>query len=153
MSEIEAAKSVVPRAPFANGPGARKRERPLLAGRVPLAGGMENGIEPPDELVHDVILRARVHWVYAAAGSAKTWLALWIVERCIETGMRVAYFDAENGDRIITERLVALGTSTERLDDLLYYFPFPISPPKREWCASTALCSMRLVLTSSCSIR
>ena len=125
VSEIEAAKSVVPRAPFANGPGARKRERPLLAGRVRLAGGMENGIEPPDELVHDVILRARVHWVYAAAGSAKTWLALWIVERCIETGMRVAYFDAENGDRIITERLVALGTSTERLDDLLYYFPFP----------------------------
>jgi hypothetical protein len=102
-----------------------ERGNPLLAGRVLLAEGIENGIEPPVELVRDVILRGRVHWVYAPAGTAKTWLALWIVKCCMEMGLRVVYFDAENGLRTISERLERLGVPTDRLDDLLYFFPFP----------------------------
>jgi hypothetical protein len=86
---------------------------------------MEEGIDPPEELERGVILRGRVHWVYAAAGSGKSWLALWLVKRCIERGQRVVYFDAENGQRTVSERLGALGVSTEELDNLLHYYPFP----------------------------
>ena len=96
-----------------------------LAGRALLAKAMEEGIDPPEELERDVILRGRVHWVYAAAGLGKSWLALWLTKRCIERGQRVVYFDAENGQRTVSERLQALGVSTEGLDDLLYYYPFP----------------------------
>ncbi len=46
---------------------------------------------------------------------------MWIIKYCIENGLRVLYFDAENGRRIISERLVALGVYTDRLDDLLCY--------------------------------
>ena len=96
-----------------------------LAGRALLAKAMEEGIDPPEELERDVILRGRVHWVYAAAGLGKSWLALWLTKRCIERGQRVVYFDAENGQRTVSERLGALGVSTEGLDELLHYYPFP----------------------------
>ena len=79
--------------------------RSLLGNRTLLAEGMERGIEPPEELEPDVILRGRVHWVYGPAGLGKTWLWLWLVKRCIERGERVLVFDAENGHRIVSERL------------------------------------------------
>jgi hypothetical protein len=106
--------------------GSQKgRGGPLSTGRVPLAGAVENGVEPPEELEREVILRGRISWVYATAGSGKSWFALWLTMRCVERGQRVLYLDSENGHRIVAERLGALGVSTERLDDLLCYIPFP----------------------------
>jgi hypothetical protein len=50
---------------------------------------------------------------------------LWLIKRCLERSEKVVFFDAENGKRIVSERLAALGTSTKRLDELLHYYPFP----------------------------
>jgi AAA domain len=98
---------------------------PLMAGRVLLREGMERGVEPPEELEPGVFLRGRVHWIYAPAGVGKSWLALWAIKRCLDRRQPVAYFDAENGHRIVSERMATLGVDPERVDDLLHYFPFP----------------------------
>jgi hypothetical protein len=103
----------------------RRGRGPIMAGRVLLGEGMENGVEPPVELERDVFLCGRVHWVYAPAGLGKSWLALWQTKRCLDRGQPVLYFDAENGYRIVAERLAALGASAERVDELLHYYPFP----------------------------
>src|SRR5215212_4110345 len=100
-------------------------EGSVMDGRMLLKDGMEHGIEPPEELEPDVLLAGKLHLIYGPAESGKSWLALWFVKRCLDRGQRVLYFDAENGRRIVSERLVALGVSTERIDELLHYYPFP----------------------------
>lgn len=96
-----------------------------MAGRVPLAKAIEEGVDPPEELEPDILLRGRVHSIYAASGTGKTWAMLWLITRCLERGEKVVLFDAENGKRIVCERLAALGVDTVRLDELLAYFPYP----------------------------
>jgi len=98
---------------------------PLFASRVLLAKGIAEGIEPPEELVQDLLLTGRVHSIYGPSGIGKTWLWLWVVKRLIERGEEVVVFDSENGWRIISERLAQMGVETERLDELLHYYPFP----------------------------
>jgi hypothetical protein len=102
-----------------------KADAPPLAGRVRLAKGIEEGIEPPEELEPDVLLKGRVHSVYGGSGVGKTWLVVWEIKQCIERGETVAVFDAENGPRIISERLGALGVDTAHLDEKLHYYSFP----------------------------
>lgn len=96
-----------------------------MAGRVPLAKAIEEGVDPPEELEPDILLRGRVHSIYAASGTGKTWVMLWLITRCLERGEKVVLFDAENGARIVSERLAALGVDTAHLDELLAYFPYP----------------------------
>jgi hypothetical protein len=71
------------------------REAKPLAGRMLLSDGMRSGIDPPEELEHDVLLRGRIHWAYAPAGVGKSWLSLWLTKRCLERGEKVIYFDSE----------------------------------------------------------
>ena len=93
--------------------------------RVPLAKAIEEGVEPPEELEPDILLRGRVHSIYAASGTGKTWVMLWLITRCLERGEKVVLFDAENGMHIVLERLAALGVNTVLLDELLAYVPYP----------------------------
>jgi predicted ATP-dependent serine protease len=71
------------------------------------------------------LLRGKVHSVYAGPGTGKTMFMLWAVKRCIERGQAVAVLDMENGPRIISERLRALGADAQRTDELLHYFLSP----------------------------
>jgi hypothetical protein len=103
----------------------REASRNGLPGRVKLARGIEDGIAPPEEFEPGVLLKGRVHSIFAAGGIGKTWLVLWLVKRALERGEKVLLLDAENGHRIISERLAALGVDTARLDELLHYYPFP----------------------------
>lgn len=105
---------------------------PLLAGRVLLREAMEKGVEPPEELEPGVLLRGKVHHVFSASGLGKTMLGLWFVKRCIERGQRIVYFDDENGVRTISERLQDMGVDPARVDELLYYLPFPSLPMTEE---------------------
>lgn len=43
-------------------------------------------MEPPEELEEGMLLRGKVHQVFAASGLGKTMLAIWFVKRCIECG-------------------------------------------------------------------
>ena len=70
---------------------------PPLSGRVKLAQGIEGGIDPPEELEPGILLRGRVHSIYAASGTGKTWLVLWFILRCLERGLKIVLCDAENG--------------------------------------------------------
>jgi len=97
----------------------------LLARRVLLARDIDRGIEPPQELEPGVLLKGNVHQIFAAAGAGKTWVAHWLIVRCIERGERVLFLDMENGPRIVAERLEALKVDTSRLDELLFYLPSP----------------------------
>lgn len=103
-----------------------------LAGRVLLAESIESGIEPPAELEPGVLLEGLVHIIYGPSGSGKTWTLLWLMARAIERGETVVYFDSENGPRIIAERLRDLGVDTAKVDEHLYYFPFPHLTLERE---------------------
>jgi hypothetical protein len=99
-----------------------------LTGRVLLGAGITGELEPPDELEPGLLLRGKVHNVYAAAGTGKTMLMLWAVKRCLERGEPVIALDMENGPRTISERLRDLGVDAERADKLLHYFPSPNLP-------------------------
>ncbi len=100
-------------------------DNPIMSSRVPLAQGIEEGIEPPEVHEPDVLLKGKVHHIFAGAGKGKTWLSLWLIKSAIERGERVILFDCENGKRIVSERLQELDIDTTRLDELLLYIPYP----------------------------
>jgi hypothetical protein len=105
---------------------------PALRDRVLLGKIMREGVEPPEELVQDVLLAGKVHSLYSAASTGKTFLMLWLVLRVLEQGLRVLIFDRENGHRIMAERLEALGADPEKVDELLYYSFYPELPTTEE---------------------
>ena len=97
----------------------------LLESRVLLGDGMMHGIDPPEELEPGVLLRGKVHSLYAPPGAGKTMLMLWLVKRCVERGDKVLLLDSENGHRIISERLEDMGADPARIDDHLVYLSSP----------------------------
>ncbi len=105
--------------------GQRTMQNRLLDSRVFLGPTIEEGVEPPDELERGILLRGRVHQIFSGAGMGKSWLALWLVLGAIERDERVLYLDMENGPRIVSERLNALGADADTVDDLLTYLSYP----------------------------
>ncbi len=97
----------------------------VTEGRVLLGEAIAGELEPPDELEPGVLLRGKVHSIYAGPGTGKTMFQLWTVKRCLERGQAVIVLAMENGPRIVSERLRALGAEAGRTDELLYYFPSP----------------------------
>jgi AAA domain len=109
---------------------------PSLQGRVLLGEGIAGELEPPDELEPGILLRGKVHSLYAGPGTGKTMCAQYLVNRCVDRDQAVAIFDMENGPRIISERHRALGTDPEKADEYVYYFPSPNLPLTEEAQAS-----------------
>jgi hypothetical protein len=107
------------------GRDAERNGPPPPADRVLLGEAITNGVEPPEEFEPDVLIKGAVHQVFAGPGTGKTWLACWHIARAIERGQSVAFFDTENGKRIISERLAALGVDGRKVDESLWYFPSP----------------------------
>ena len=108
-------------------------EEPEVApGRTLLGRVMVEGVEPPEELVEDILLASRVHSIYSAASTGKTFLALWLILRVIERGLKVLIFDRENGYRIMAERLEQLGADPARVDELVHYYFYPDLPVSEE---------------------
>lgn len=97
----------------------------LMQSRVLLGDGILNGIDPPDELEAGVLLKGKVHSLYAPPGAGKTMLMLWLVKRCVERGEKVLLMDSENGHRIIAERLEDMGVDPTRVDEHLVYLSSP----------------------------
>jgi AAA domain-containing protein len=106
----------------------RRTAPATIEGRILIGKDIREGVEPPDELVQDIILAGRVTSVYSGSGMGKTFLMLWIILRVIEQGLAVVVFDKENGRRIIAERLEALGADPEKLDENLHYYSSPSLP-------------------------
>jgi AAA domain len=100
-------------------------ELAILKDRWLVARVIEEGIEPPEEQERGLLLRGKVHAFFSGPSTGKTMLLLWLINNAIQRRERVAFFDMENGLRIIAERLVALGVDASKVDELLYYIPFP----------------------------
>ncbi|PLS83846.1 MAG: hypothetical protein CYG60_21085 [Actinobacteria bacterium] len=103
-------------------------------GRVDLGAVLENGIEPPTELVEGIVLEGRSHVIYSGPGHGKTFVMLWIILRVLERGAPVLLFDKENMARIMGERLKAMGADPATLSRLLHYYPDPSLPTTEEGC-------------------
>lgn len=99
---------------------------PAIPGRVFLGDLIENGIEPPEELLKDILLAGKAHNIYAPGGVGKTWVLVWLTDQLIRQGKRVVIFDLENGFRTYAERFEEMGSDTKLLNELVYYYPFPI---------------------------
>lgn len=95
--------------------------------RADLTQALRDGVEPPESLVPGILLKGRVHSIYSAGGTGKTFKMLYLVKRVIEQGLSVLIFDMENGLRIITERLEVLGVTPDQ-SKLIHYYPFPRMP-------------------------
>lgn len=99
--------------------------------RVDLAGALERGVDPPGVLIPELLLAGKVHCVYSAGGTGKTFYAAYLTKRVLEDGGTVVYFDQENGLRIMAERAECVGI-TPGMARRLYYYPFPTMPLDRE---------------------
>lgn len=100
--------------------------------RVLLGVITRQGIRPPEELIEGILLKGKVHQLYAAPAFGKSWVALWLAKELINQGKRVLYLDTENGPRIIAERLKAMGVEEEKLDEYLVYYSSPDLPMTAE---------------------
>jgi hypothetical protein len=96
--------------------------------RIDLGEPIESGMEPAEMLVPDVLYAGSVHGIYSAGGKGKTFFALWLIKQVIDQDRPVMLLDQENGVRIISERLRALGVSAEQARRWLHYYPFPSMP-------------------------
>jgi KaiC/GvpD/RAD55 family RecA-like ATPase len=78
---------------------------------------LRNGIEPTPQLLEDLIYEGRVHSIAGLAGIGKT---IFAVSMCLQVmlrrGVPVLYLDAENGPKVIAERLHDMGADTRTLD-------------------------------------
>ena len=108
--------------------GGEIPKRPARFERIDLGEPIESGIEPPEMLVEDELYAGRVHCIYSAGGTGKTFKALQLVKKVIDQGKPVLLLDLENGVRIISERLRDLGAKADQARQHLYYYPFPSMP-------------------------
>lgn len=110
----------------ANGYAGRPGE-PAALGRVLLGQLLRGGIEPSPQLVEGLIYAALMHSIAGEPGSGKTLLALWLAIQVMRGGGRVLYLDAENGPRLVAERLRDLGADEDTLDASFFYYPADIT--------------------------
>ncbi len=99
-------------------------ERPdLLRHRVLLGELLEKGVKPTPQLLQGLLYEGKIHSIAGAAGDGKTLLALWMALRVIDQGFSVLYLDAENGPKVVAERLAMMEADLNALDRLFYYLP------------------------------
>lgn len=85
---------------------------------------LRNDPGPPEMLIEDWLVRGELHWVFAPAESAKTWLALvWALD-VMRAGGKVAWFDEELGDYVLARRLRALGADPDLIETHLCHIAF-----------------------------
>lgn len=104
----------------------RWSKSPAIEGRVLLGRAIENGIDPPTELLPDILLAGKAHNIFAPGGVGKTWVLVWIATELVKRGKKVVVFDLENGFRTYAERFEEIGGDPEELDKFLHYYPFPV---------------------------
>src|SRR5215217_6701886 len=108
--------------------GTEIPKRPARFERIDLGEPIESGIEPPEMLVLEELYAGRVHCIYSAGGTGKTFKALQLVKKVVDQGKPVLLLDLENGVRIISERLRDLGAKADQVRQHLDYDPFPSMP-------------------------
>jgi hypothetical protein len=86
---------------------------------------MRNGIDPPKQLIPNLLYEKGIHSLYSPAGTGKTIIALWCAVQAMERGLHVIYCDEENGSDTIAELLQCYGADPNDVDTYLHYAEFP----------------------------
>jgi hypothetical protein len=74
-----------------------------------LSVALAGGLEPPELLVPDLVVKKRVTWLAGHPGQGKSTVAMWIAVQHIQAGGHVIWLDWEGGVRETLLRLVAIG--------------------------------------------
>ncbi len=98
-----------------------------LQGRVLLGELLKGGIEPTPQLLDGLLYEGRIHSIASGPGTGKTLLAEWMAIQVMNQGHRVLYLDAENGPKLIAERLKELGAGLDTVDETFFYYPADLS--------------------------
>lgn len=88
---------------------------------------LKGGVEPTAQLLEGILYEARIHSIASHPATGKTLLALWIAVQIMKQGRLVLYIDAENGPKLIAERLQELGVDLDTLDELFHYYPAEVA--------------------------
>lgn len=104
--------------PFTEG----KRVRPYRV--VSLAETMKRGVAAPVLLCDGLIYEGGLHSIAGAPDCGKTTLALFWAVQLLRQGKNVLFLDEEGGAEIVTEKMQALGSSVDELENMSYV-PFP----------------------------
>jgi hypothetical protein len=82
---------------------------------------IRGGIEPTPQLIEGLLYEGRIHSIASGTGTGKTLIALWATLQVMRQGLPVLYLDAENGPKVIAERLEEMGADLDELDRLIHY--------------------------------
>ena len=104
---------------------------PLLA--QPMAVEFEDlkailagGLEPPTQLVDNLIIAGQVNWFSGHPSQGKTTVVMWAALQHIRIGGHVIWLDWEGGVRPSLLRLRALGASEDEIIDRFHYAAGPL---------------------------
>jgi len=103
-----------------------------------LAELFASGLEPPTQLVRDLVVEGQVNWMMGHPGHGKSTVAMWCALQHIESGGQVIWLDWEAGPRDTALRLVALGASPEQLVANFHYSYSPVVSADADGLASIA---------------
>jgi hypothetical protein len=78
-------------------------------------------------LYPEILLAGKVHSIYSAGGTGKTFAMLYLVVQIIRQGKPIMIIDLESGFRIAAERLQLFEVTPEEAE-LIHYYPFPTMP-------------------------
>lgn len=90
-----------------------------------LGRALEEGIEPPEHLIPDLLYAEGIHSIYSPGGTGKTILALWCCLQVMERGLDILYVDEENGAHHITDLLSCFEADSELIRKHFKYYPAP----------------------------
>ena len=99
-------------------------------GRFPVHDAILNGIDPPEELLKDILLAGKAHTIFARGGTGKTWVLVWIATELVRAGKTVLAFDLENSGRTMSERFEEMGIDPREAAERLWLFDFPSLHPE-----------------------
>ena len=99
-------------------------------GRFPIHDAIVNGIDPPKELLADILLAGKAHTIFAPGGAGKTWVLVWLATELVRQGKTVIVFDLENSGRTMSERFEEVGIDPMEAAERLFYFDFPSLHPE-----------------------
>lgn len=108
-------------------PGEEGTRPEGLKGRVLLGELLRGGIEPTPQLLDGLLYEGRIHSIASGPGTGKTLLAEWMAIQIMKRSRSVLYIDAENGPKLIAERLQELGAALDDLDELFHYYPAEVA--------------------------
>ena len=95
--------------------------------RMYIGKAITEGVEEPQELIPGtgLLYKGEVTTIQSAGGSGKTLIAMNLLWRAVQNGLKVVFVDEENGPNEVARRFMTFGVDPELLDKHLIYYAMP----------------------------